>query len=567
MKGRDLNAAVRAWRSSLVICLLLPCLSSCGNAIWNRDYRLRFWEKNRLAAETAYLKRDFKSAREFGYAAVHEAEDLGSNDFRLGVSLAALGDACRRLGEHAEAEDYYDRATMVLKNAGKSATNDKVMSSLIRQDSARVQNSMGLMYASEKKFALAATHFEKSIKIYDELCRTINGLPEDYFLAQEEVRALASLAKTYSRAGKYTLAETTFRKALEQARASDYPELASREITTAYLDMLQSIGHSKSAVDILALLQWQDCMTEALQSCAAQRWAEAEQYLDKCLSATKQFPERTDCLTKTLAQLVSVYVRTGRLPLAEACCHQAIHIFATSSDDSGFELDTAMTVLGTYYTTTRERNKAIPLLMSQYKLRTRLFGAGSIQSADILAGLANAFQAAGDTAGASQAAERSRQIILLPAYVGSKRAIPAAFELGKVYQFMSNFVRSEEMYRFVVDATARRYQPCDEKIISARECLIQVCLQEKKYKDANEQLDLIGTAIKNGSSQEKVKTIPYLLLLCDTYSQLAMYREAQQDIAIAGLLINEPDVAPNLKAAVEARLKKGYEPATAKKAP
>lgn len=553
------NRPCTLYTTMVVVCTL----SSCSGNVWNRDYRLRFWEKYRIAAETAYLKKDYQHAHQYSVQAVKEAEDLGARDFRLGVSLAALGDACRKLGDHAEAEANYDRALVVLKNALKVCENDKVMTCLVRQDLARVLNSMGQMYNSEKKYELAASHFEHAVKLYDELCVPMNGHYDDNFLAQEEVRTLTALAKVYGHLKEFDKADASFRKALAEARLADLPELASQEITRDYLELMQSTGRQNQVLDVMALVAWQEGMNQVVELCNANRWPEAEVYLKNCLAATKQFPDRPECLAKTLAQLATVYVKTGRIQQAEASCNDAMQVLATSADDAGFDVDSAMTSLGMHYSVTQQGDKALPLLMNQYGLRARLFGVHSVQSAEILAGLADAFRNAGNFGRASQAADRARQI-LLPAYAGSKRGIPAMFELGKCYQLMGDYARAQEMFKAALEAALRRCQPCDMKVISIRQYLFQTCLQQKKYKEAEDQFNAMSDAVKGGALDDRIRNCPYLLLCADTYFQLGMYEQTAKCLALAGKFALDPKFPSQVKSAVQVRLR-GFEKKTGKK--
>lgn len=542
--------------ASTVALVCAALLNSCGGQSWNRDYRLRYWEKYRVAGESAYFKRNYKRAAELFKDAVSEAESLGANDFRLGVSLAELADANRKLGNHAEAEEFYDRALAILKNVVHSSPAP-VMLILVRQDMARILSSTALMYAGERKFDLAAARFERAIKVYDVLCKvSADGTLKDNFLGQEEVRALDNLARTYAQLKKYDQAGICFRKALKLARLSKYSELATREISSRYLAMLKAIGTPLAAPDIVADEVWQESMADALVLISEKRWKEAEKCLAICEQATSSLPERSDRTVKTFSQLATVYLMTGRVAEAEAACKRATGLVNLSEEDAGaFDLDQALGQLSTYYIISNQGRKALPALAAHHALRCKLFGTDSIQAADVLAAIARALVSCGSYGRANKVADEAKAIVV-PKYASSKRGMHAVFELAQVYQMTHNLAAAEQMYRAVLVGAKTRYGSADEKSISAEQCLIMVLLSEKKQAEAIALTEGFVTTLKNAKAEQLRCAQPYAMVLGDTCLQLGFNSQAEQ---LYRLICKIPPSKSNLSPAHWAQLKRNME--------
>lgn len=538
----------------IVICASL--LNACAGQSWNRDYRLRYWEKYRVAGESAYFKRDYKRAAELFKDAVFEAESLGSNDFRLGVSLSQLADANRKLGNHAEAEEFYNRALAILKNVAHSS-REAVMLTLVRQDTARILSSMALMYAGERKFDLAAVRFERAIKVYDGLCKvTDDGTLRDNFLGQEEVRALDNLARTYVQQKKYDQAGMCFKKALKLARLSKYSELATSEISARYLGMLKAIGTPLAAPDVVADQAWQESMADALVFMSEKRWKEAETCLIVCEQATINLPERSDRAVKTFSQLANVYLMTGRVTEAEIACQRATRLVNLAEEDAGaFDLDQALAQLATYYVISNQGKRALPALAAHHALRCKLFGPDSIQAADILAAIARALVSCGSYAQANKVADEAKAIVV-PKYASSKRGMHAVFELAQVYQMTRNLTAAEQMYRAVLLGAQTRYGSADEKTISASQCLITVLLSEKKNAEAMDLTDSVIKTLTNAKTEQLKCALPYAMMLGDTCLQMGYDSQAGQ---LYRLICKIPPLGSKLSAAHRAQLNKNME--------
>lgn len=543
--------------ASAVAVVCAAVLSSCGGQSWNRDYRLRYWEKYRVAGESAYFKRNYKRAAELFRDAVFEAESLGANDFRLGVSLAELADANRKLGNHAEAEEFYNRALAILKNVAHDS-HGSAMLTLARQDTARILSSMALMYAGERKFDLAAARFERAIKVYDGLCKvTADGTLKDNFLGQEEVRALDNLARTYAQLKKYDQAGICFRKALKLARLSKYSELATREISSRFLTMLKAIGTPLAAPDIVADEGWKDGMAEALVLMSAKRWTEAEKCLAICEKATLSLPERSDRAVKTFSQLAIVYLMTGRVTEAEIACKRATRLVDLSEEDAGaFDLDQALAQLATYYVISNQGGKALPVLAAHHALRCKLFGTDSIQAADVLAALARALVSCGSYDRANKVADEAKAIVV-PKYTSSKRGMHAVFELAQVYQMTRNLAAAEQMYRAVLVGVETRYGSADEKSISAKQCLITVLLGEKKKRaEAITLIESFITTLQNAQKEQLISALPYTMILGDTCLQLGFDSQAEQ---LYRLICKIPPSESKLPSVLWVQLKRNME--------
>ncbi len=63
-------------------------------ASFEKEYRLRLWEKCRFDGDSAFMDGDFKNARKKYLQAVEHSTHLENNSFRQGVSLANLASAC-----------------------------------------------------------------------------------------------------------------------------------------------------------------------------------------------------------------------------------------------------------------------------------------------------------------------------------------------------------------------------------------------------------------------------------------------------------------------------------------
>lgn len=500
-------------------------LTGCAGQSWNRDYKLRYWEKYRTAGESALFKKEYKKAVAYFEQAVAEARALGATDFRLGVTLAELAQARQKTGNNAAAEQGYDEALAVLK-ASMHQARDPVSQILIKQDSARVLSKSGSMYASEKKFDLAEEKLERAVKVYDTLCDYKNKDLPDNFLAQEEVKTLSLLAECYAKQRKFEDAERSYRKALELARLSRLPEFAYKEIASAYLNMMLTINAPDSVRDIAADFQWQENISIATQALVNKDYSTAERCLNVCNQDTKLMNNRPDRAIKTLSLLASLYAASDRINLAETACRQAMQLTTNAGSEGAYDLDQALADIARFYILKNRGAEAIPWLMNEYELRRAMFGSDSIQAADVLAGTARALYSARDFKRAILIADKACEIVI-PRYSGSKRGMHASLEIAQVYHLLGSYSKAEKLYNTLLVGAVKQRGELDERTIAARQCLVSLLLQERKFDEAAAQANILLTPLERDGTQEVAnRAAPYLMVLGNTFLGLGKHSDA-----------------------------------------
>lgn len=249
--------------------LLLGCTSLDSTEQLN-DQGLRYWNEGRYGQAEQTLSLALQQAQ----------QNLGSNHFNVGITLANLGLVYTDEGKYAEAIEVYQRADPLINNYFGSS----------HPTYAQFLNNYGYAYLRDGKYIQAREKIEQSLSIYEaagksraDTANVTNGLSMTYLGTSELTKAetiansalssigndesrwgyrgpiLQNLGNIYMQQGQYDEAEDAYTKVLERREmklGTSHPETGRTVAALAILYVNQGKNEKadtyfRRAIDIL----------------------------------------------------------------------------------------------------------------------------------------------------------------------------------------------------------------------------------------------------------------------------------------------------------------------------
>lgn len=480
---------------------------------WDREYRLRFWERYRIQAEAAHLKHKRKVYREYARQAVDQAMALGEKDFHLVVSLIDFGDACRVSGDSRAAEEAYRKALSVTPSTAGAPDLEQKLNC---QNRARTLLEMGNLLIEKKQYVRSVSYFKQAARAYESLCP--GDIIEDNLVGQDLACSYSGLARAEYELGGYEKAEGYAKKALGLCRRSAFSELMLDDIYDVYRQSLIRLGRKSDIEKIFADKRWNELTAAGLLACKAGRLTEAESYFLQATAAAEKSEQGKSKLIKSHLNLARLYLSWGRTGDLERCCEESLSVCAFLDFDDRYDinLDRTMSMLATIYSATGAAAKAIPVFKKQYAYRLRYCGHESLLCGETLAALARAYYFAGRNKEALIEA-KAALVVLLPAYAGNKKAAPAMADLGAVFESLSLYQPAEELYKCVDQLNNKLHDRWDNRIIAGKTALCRLYMRTHRLKELKSKNREILDSLSEMPVKRRIETAPYLVVLGSIY--------------------------------------------------
>ncbi|MBX9689643.1 MAG: hypothetical protein K2X27_23230 [Candidatus Obscuribacterales bacterium] len=532
----------------LALCLSLSslCLSSCVD----REYRLRFWEKCRIAGEQAFRKKHYRYAHLMALEAVCQAEGFGESDFRLGVSLCDLGDAEKALGKAKKAESAYKRSMKVLESALEQAkldaekdksqvgkgTEKQWTLSLLNEDLANSLAHLADLYAMQANYAESAGYFKKAAYTYEGILRADKWHVDDNPLAQRLVQSLIGAAQVYLAMNDLESAEQAYAAALQYAASSSSPEFVLQELKKADIEILKKEGKGDSVGKLLADEEWAISSSRGMRAFLKADYIQAELYFRNAYLAAEKsiFSERR--MLRSYFNLAAVFSKQGKVLELERVCQSAL-AFMRLHPQSGFSADYDQ-ILSTEAMLYMNMGKVEALkapLLEQLQYRVKYYGANSLQVCETLALLAQTQLKLADRTTAEKNAFLVYRIIK-NRYMSNKRAGAAMQDLAQVLSDLKHLPEAEEMFLQSMNVQLKRMNPHDARIVGAKTSIFIFYRQHGERSKAMKIAKEVSSLVKTAPAEQRIAAFPYLVLMlsyccsADWFEEGALVAQAGQSI-------------------------------------
>lgn len=514
-------------KASLGILLCLS-LSACGENGFDREYRLRFWEKCRIGAVQAVKKRQYKTARTLAEEAISQAQGFGESDFRLGVSYTVLGDVCKEQKQFQESENAYKKAIKILESAedfyskqenakmkdgqkGEMADFD-LLRKLTREDLANALSHLADLYASNEDFEQASNTFSKAATIYQSIVSGDKFNIEDSQLGQELVYSLLGLAESSIQTKNLDAAAEAYNRSLQYAAASHCTEFLLVEIRDGYLNVLKQMGRTEEAQKLICDANCTKLLSDGNAAFKAEDYASAESLYKQAFTNAQNSIFEDRRVMHCLACLANAQLKLEKLDDAERTCIIAERYMTQKHMPYDRDYDTVLTAYVNVMLTKKQSSQALAILSKQHHYRFLEFGPSSIQACETLALAAKALLLSNNKAGAEQRALQLYKILKLK-HMTNKRAFAAILETAHLLGELGHRDLDIELEQAVTAQQLKRMDPHDPRYVAYQATLFTTYMKygnhDEAYKLAQETVDVLKLA----PEEQRVAAYKYLVLM------------------------------------------------------
>lgn len=492
-------------------------LSSCGV---DAEYRLRFWEKYRIAAEHALRRKQYRFAHTMALEAVEQARSFGRDDYRLGVSLCDLADVEKAQLKSKQAESSYKSAIKVLEHNTAADAGSKqpdrgtefIIDVLAREGLANCFYQLADLYSDEKRFADAAECFSQAAKSYRSILGAGSWDVDDCPLGQKLVAALIGLAKSELALNNLAATDDAYHAALQIAMASNYPEFSLRDLRNDYLLLAKKIGKEQLANQLQADSDWENYSSAGMKAYYAKDFATATPLLNHAFQAAQSSIFSARRVLKSLRNLAAVYSASQDFPQLEQVCVVADRLMQTGKYRFDNDYDDILSCEATLYNLTGRPEQAIASLNIQIKYRRRFYGQNSIEVCQSLVSKGLAELKLGARNYAAEAADFSFKI-LREKFWSNRRAMGAMLDTSSLYTDLGQFDKAEQLQLQVLDLQKKRLEKTDARLISHEAAAFVFYAKFNKHDQAMKIAQEVKGIYRSGSSAQRVCGFPYLVLM------------------------------------------------------
>jgi hypothetical protein len=504
-------------KAPLLLLAASSILSSCGI---DTEYRLRFWEKYRIAAEHALRRKQYKFAHSMALEAVAQAEGLGKDDFRLGVSLCDLGDVEKAQEKGKQAESSYKRAIKVLQKNEPAAGADTDLSkqdndlfhSLATEDLANCFYQLADLYIDQQRYSDAAKYFSRAAAAYKSVLRATKWTVTDSPLGQKLVAALVGLAKSQTALNNYAAADSAYSTALQIAMASNYPEFSLRELRNEYLTVSNKLGKLDEAKRLKADEDWEIHSVAGMKAYMAKDFDSAEPLLNQALADAHESVFSTRRLMRSLSNLSLLYSATKDMSKLENVCSMADSLMQTGRFRFDKEYDSILCCESNLFILSGRPQQAINSLNKQLDYRRRFYGPNSIEICQVLASKGLAEFKLGARNYASEAARLSLRI-LKEKFWNNRAASRAMLDTATLFTELGDFQGAEQLELQIWDMQKKHLDKTDSRLISHEAALFVFYAKFARHDNALQIAKDMKQLYLKGTSNQRVQGFPYLVLM------------------------------------------------------
>lgn len=508
-------------------------------------------------------KRRFRTARALAEEAVHEAEGFGTEDFRLGVSLCAFGDALKADKSYQASEAAYKRAVTILRSAadrsaaaeaagaktGKKieAERTQVFSRLVREDLANTLSHLAELYAIQEKHQLGADCYEKAAEIYQSVLKVQTPVSSDLKavddcpLGQELVMCLIGLARSSIEEKRYEAADEAYRRALYIAIASNSPEFLLADIRDSYIHLARQLGRTAEVAQLAADETFSKCTAAGIKSMFRKDYSEAEALFSKAYSAAQLSIFSKRRLMRSLFNLQCIFAREQRYGEAEQAFQTACKLMQTQGPHFDRDYDQMLSLEAKYLLQTGRAPQAAAVLAQQLPYRVAYFGPESIEVCETNALKGQAEFRSHNISEAEKDARQSSKT-LLRRHMRNRRAGNAIMDTAQLMTDLNHFDEAEMLSKELLEARIKFMDPSDPRIVGYEANMFVLCFRFKRHDKAQKVVNDIVAVLDRENSTQRAQSMPYLVLI-QSYALALNWYDIADTITTTGQSILHKDHA------------------------
>ncbi len=281
-----------------------------GICNFEKEYRLRLWEKCRFDGDSAYIDADFKNARRKYQEAVDHAQHLEKNSFRQGVSLANLASACAGDGDLAGAEVHYRQALKALDGVNYPV-EAAVERQLLAEDLIFTLNRLGEVLIKLNASGTTVPFFNRALTMAEALSASNAASRNDRTISKEMVEALTGLGTANFEVRKFRDARILYERALALAKSTIVPEALEHKVRVNLAETLQESGKGRNLTGIIDSKAWQEATHNAEQAAAVKDYSTAESQYRIAVNALRKAGPDDIRTSETIESLAEACYRNG----------------------------------------------------------------------------------------------------------------------------------------------------------------------------------------------------------------------------------------------------------------
>ncbi len=375
---------------------------------WDRGYRLRFWQKFKLDGETDFVRGRYASARDLWQEAVRQAEAMGQDNFRIGISLYDVALAQSMLQQPQDAISSLQRARTIFEHQlqTKLSASQKVE---MTHELANTWALLGQMQAAVEDREAAERSFAQANQLYGSLSDRYDSDP---VLRREHAESMASLAMLDLSMDKRQDAERYFQEAMPLAEASFSSPTALDNLKRGYASLMKVTARDDEAQKMVPDdPRLAELLKQVDEAADDNDWGRQTQAAQEALrvARTSNFPELTEA--QTLTSLILPFAARGHYGQAEEYANRATQLRKQVRAQHDGLADHLEAVTVRAYIESQQYAKAMPILLEQIVWRENNLSDQKLRVTETAADLAQCYARLGETQKAAPLIQRCLQAL------------------------------------------------------------------------------------------------------------------------------------------------------------
>ncbi len=464
------------------------------NAIcsFEKEYRLRLWEKCRFDGDSAYIDGDYQNARRKYQEAVDHAAHLEKNSFRQGVSLANLASACAGGGDLVGAETYYREALNALDRVSYPP-GAAVERQLLAEDLIFTLNRLGEVLIKHSAKGSTVPFFNRALSMAETLSASNAASRNDRTISKEMVEALTGLGTANFEVRKFRDARILYERALALANSTIVPESLAHKVRVNLAVTLQETGSGRNLAGIIDSKAWQEATHNAEQAVAVRDYNRAESQYRIAVDALKKAGPEDIRTAQTIESLAEACYMNGHYDDAVELYKRARQVSSrfTKSYEKGDDIISRKLASALFARCNYAELESV--LKDQLAKRQVEFGISHPRCAEILGNLCLVYLRTGRP-------ELAREIAPI-AFEGLKNYKQPKVRHARALRDLAIFMSAEGNYEKSVALleTAKEIlmaKPLELRVLNTRICDLDIAKNQRAMGEPDLALKSVATTIK-----------------------------------------------------------------------
>jgi tetratricopeptide (TPR) repeat protein len=369
--------------------LLLSLLTFCSCSYFDTD-KARSWHAFRSTGEAAALKEDWAGAKTSFQSALKEVESLPNETMRVAISLKDLSSVCLHEIDNKLADRLANRALLLLDKPALSGNDSNDL--FTQRELGQALNNLGDYYLKQvKDFDQALLLYSKAETLFEGLVRHHQSGSFDCIGGYHLANSLIGSGRAYAALQKEKEAAQTYLKALDPELLPAIPEVARRQLVTAYAELPQlapgeaadyakkcdiNTNDKQLPEDIL-----HQYLARGRQLIRLEQLVKAREQLLEAQKIAETLPQPSRHLAEVLQTLGILYIKQMDFVEAESVLLKAVSLFEKTNTSDPRLLADCLFTLSTMYLRANKPEKAEPYALQRRKLWLEANGPSDLETA------------------------------------------------------------------------------------------------------------------------------------------------------------------------------------------